>query len=292
MTLDELIQYIVVPTQLAPESLPDPTWALVIGLVLAIAAGVPFAWLAKRKLVTEAEFARYQREPAIRASDAGLLVGLYLIILIVGGILIHSIGWAGAGVDIESKHKGLMLISVVSCAIPLIFLKLRTLLHQGSKASFTPTRRGAPWLMILVIFALWIPFSIGIGLINTWLVEAFHLEAETQAVLADLTQPSRFQIPAMLLTAVIAAPIVEEFVLRSGLQAGLTWFGRVPALILATLAFTMLHGVHAQPHVFLPVFALGFALAWVYDCTRNVWYPIALHALHNGATLLFALYAN
>jgi membrane protease YdiL (CAAX protease family) len=43
---------------------------------------------------------------------------------------------------------------------------------------------------------------------------------------------------------------------------------------------------HLQLSVFVPLFALGFALAWVYKRTGSLWTSITLHALFNAISVL------
>ena len=43
---------------------------------------------------------------------------------------------------------------------------------------------------------------------------------------------------------------------------------------------------HLQLDVFVPLFALGFALAWVYQRTGSIWTSITLHAVFNCISVL------
>jgi membrane protease YdiL (CAAX protease family) len=43
---------------------------------------------------------------------------------------------------------------------------------------------------------------------------------------------------------------------------------------------------HLQLTLFVPLFVLGFALAWVYQRTGSLWTSIAMHAIFNSLAVL------
>jgi membrane protease YdiL (CAAX protease family) len=87
-----------------------------------------------------------------------------------------------------------------------------------------------------------------------------------------------------VLVAVVMAPLFEETFFRGFLFRGFaeSWgwaWGAVASAAVFGLA-------HLQLDVFVPLFALGLALAWVYKRTGSLWTSIALHALFNGLSVL------
>ena len=88
--------------------------------------------------------------------------------------------------------------------------------------------------------------------------------------------------------AVVFAPLFEEIFFRGFVYKGLrnSW-GWWPAALGSAAVFSM---AHLQLTVFVPIFALGVALAWVYERTGSLWTSIAMHAIFNGlAVLVWAL---
>lgn len=91
-----------------------------------------------------------------------------------------------------------------------------------------------------------------------------------------------------VLIAVVFAPLFEEVFFRGFVYKGLrnSW-GWWPAALGSAAVFGV---AHFQLTVFVPIFALGVALAWVYERTGSLWTSIAMHAIFNGlAVLVWAL---
>ena len=89
--------------------------------------------------------------------------------------------------------------------------------------------------------------------------------------------------------AVVLAPVAEEFIFRGVLfpfvkQLGfpkLAWFG-------VSFLFAL---IHLDVMIFIPLFVLALALAWLYEKTDNLLAPIAAHSLFNAANLVILLHA-
>jgi membrane protease YdiL (CAAX protease family) len=91
-------------------------------------------------------------------------------------------------------------------------------------------------------------------------------------------------IALFVLVAVIMAPLFEEAFFRGFLCRGLvTSWGWVWGTVVSAAVFGL---AHLQLDVFVPLFALGLALAWVYKRTGSLWTSIALHALFNAISVL------
>ena len=84
--------------------------------------------------------------------------------------------------------------------------------------------------------------------------------------------------------AVVVAPISEELLFRGFLQPALgRWTGRWMAIVLGAAFFAAAHmDLYAMPALLV----LGIALGYVYDRTRSLAAPVALHMAFNGMTLL------
>lgn len=91
-------------------------------------------------------------------------------------------------------------------------------------------------------------------------------------------------IVLFVVLAVLMAPIFEETFFRGFLFRG---FADSWGWVWGALASGAIFGLaHLQLDVFLPLAALGFALAWVYKRTGSIWTSIALHALFNAISVL------
>ena len=84
--------------------------------------------------------------------------------------------------------------------------------------------------------------------------------------------------------AVVAAPVCEEFIFRGLIFGGLRRSLGISASVLASAAIFAL--VHPAPSV-IPVFGLGVAAALVYERTRLLQGPMAVHAVYNAAIVVY-----
>jgi membrane protease YdiL (CAAX protease family) len=80
------------------------------------------------------------------------------------------------------------------------------------------------------------------------------------------------------------APFVEELTFRGAGQSLLRFLGRIPSILLVGVAFGLAHGLVEALLVLVP---FGIALAWLRDRTNSVYPGMLVHALFNGAALVF-----
>jgi membrane protease YdiL (CAAX protease family) len=86
----------------------------------------------------------------------------------------------------------------------------------------------------------------------------------------------------LLLLAVAAAPIFEEFIFRGLIFGGLRrTLGMAASMLASAAIFALVH----PPFSVLPVFGLGVATALLYERTRLLIGPIAAHAVYNAVVV-------
>ncbi len=139
--------------------------------------------------------------------------------------------------------------------------------------------------------------GIGIGLTALlviqpflWLVENLErLATKNQIPVQQILQViakthSGWVLALAAVVAVVIAPMSEELLFRGFLQPALRrWTGRWLAIVLSAAFFAAAHmDLYAMPSLLV----LGIALAYVYDRTRSLAAPVALHMAFNGLTLL------
>ncbi|MGE0431252.1 MAG: lysostaphin resistance A-like protein [Planctomycetota bacterium] len=87
---------------------------------------------------------------------------------------------------------------------------------------------------------------------------------------------------AVVVSAGVVAPLVEEIMFRGVLYVGLRKLVGVPmAIVFSALLFALMHDAG---HV--PLVALGMLLAWSYERTRNLAVPIVFHITFNAVSLI------
>lgn len=138
---------------------------------------------------------------------------------------------------------------------------------------------GWGWLLLMVNG---LSSRLSLALWSRWLPEhvlSQRLERERGALLlVDEALPD-WLLAGFFFAAVVVAPIVEEVLFRGLLHNALrVRVGRAAILVSSGLfAVTHLYIIN-----FLPVFALGVLLAWLYERRGSLWAPIVAHAFANG----------
>ena len=89
---------------------------------------------------------------------------------------------------------------------------------------------------------------------------------------------SSMPIWLVLLVSCVIAPIVEELMFRKVLMDRFSRYGSGIAITVSSISFGLFHGNFYQ---FFYSAILGFILGYIYAKTRNILYPILMHALIN-----------
>jgi membrane protease YdiL (CAAX protease family) len=129
-------------------------------------------------------------------------------------------------------------------------------------------------------------WTIPLALAAVYAVSVAHdlvVHPQEQDIISEFPR-SQMGIVLFILVAVVMAPVFEEIVFRGFLFRG---FANSWGWLWGALASSAVFGLaHLQLDVFVPLAALGFALAWVYKRTGSLWTCIAMHALFNGVAVL------
>ena len=129
-------------------------------------------------------------------------------------------------------------------------------------------------------------WTLPLALVLVYIVSAVHdsfVHPRQQDIIGQFPH-STAGIALFVIVAVIMAPVFEETFFRGFLFRGFaTSWGWVWGALASATVFGL---AHLQLSVFVPLFALGFALAWVYKRTGSLWTSITLHALFNAISVL------
>jgi membrane protease YdiL (CAAX protease family) len=119
------------------------------------------------------------------------------------------------------------------------------------------------------------------SIIYSALVQTFHLPLQTNA--DELAQQAHYMpltVLALLIGAVVVAPICEEIFFRGFLFSGLLHgMALWPAVLLSSLLFGIAHG---QVGSFVPLVIIGMVLAVVRWYTGSIWPGFAIHMGNNA----------
>ena len=188
----------------------------------------------------------------------------------------------------------IMELNILYFGVNFVFVLL--VFHRFLWKSFRRVRDDF-WLFVQTLilgFALYylssIVLSMGMGFVFGEYVVA------NDEVVSSLVVQNR---GLMFLATVIAAPIVEEVLIRGVVFGSFHRMSRYLAYAVSMLVFSLMHvwqyvtvmdwqGILANTLTYLPA---GVALGWTYEKSGTIWCPIGLHALINalayGITLAF-----
>ena len=137
--------------------------------------------------------------------------------------------------------------------------------------------------------ALWLLITYPLILIIQETVQQFTGASDDSQLIVSyfLEHPDLRHRIAVILMAVVVAPVAEEIIFRGYFYGVIRCFGgRIPALLTSSLLFAAIH-VHLPS---IPgLFILAVILCFLYERTASLWAPIALHAAFNASTIIFLI---
>ncbi|HPD16840.1 MAG TPA: CPBP family intramembrane metalloprotease [Planctomycetota bacterium] len=114
------------------------------------------------------------------------------------------------------------------------------------------------------------------------------IPARPQEVLAQVALLSPAAFGFVLFSAVVVTPMTEEIVFRGFVYATLRRsLGPLAAIALSAAAFA---AMHAYAFGLLPLFVIGFLLAYLYERTGSLWASVTAHAANNLYALLITYF--
>ena len=89
----------------------------------------------------------------------------------------------------------------------------------------------------------------------------------------------------MMLTVIVAAPILEEILFRGIIQGSLVRkYGPWRGVLVASAIFGVVHGI---PQQVVNAFFVGAVLGFVYYCSRSLIVVMVIHAINNAFSYFF-----
>lgn len=153
------------------------------------------------------------------------------------------------------------------------------------------------WLGMIAWFMSFPIVSIISDLVDTAMKVLFHLkDYEQNAVkFVKIAKSSPTSLVFALLSVLIAAPLLEEFLFRGVLQTYLKKrMGSGAAILLSAFCFALFHfsDVQGLGNVSLTIslFILGLFLGFLYQRQGSLWAPIGLHIAFNGVSAFRILF--
>lgn len=133
-------------------------------------------------------------------------------------------------------------------------------------------RTSIPFSVLLAYLCVGYLFLLMGSLVGTAVTSAIGADSPVETYLLEA------DVWVNLLPLVVLAPVCEELMFRKLLLDRTAQYGQREALILSALLFALMHGNFSQAFY---AFGLGLVLAALYLRTRNILYPILVHAFVN-----------
>lgn len=173
------------------------------------------------------------------------------------------------------------VVGIVVYGVILLLIWAFTVRKYRVRWSALGLRRppGLYWALVLPIL---VGMYLAAGLVSAIVVKLFYGGKAENPQVKDITGGGDFswmKLVLALITASIAAPIVEELFFRGMLYGWLrTRWSAVGGVVLSAAIFS---GAHAIPLILASIFVVGVTLAIVYERTKSTLATMALHSLFN-----------
>lgn len=203
------------------------------------------------------------------------IVSAYVAILITEIVMLVTLGKDTALSLIENN---IFVVSLLSFAPSyLVGLPIFLLLTRGMKTAKREKRK----ITFYEFFSLFLISQVGL-VVGSTVSEALSsfISMFKGSPVTNHTDTLITSMPIwlVLLVTVIIAPIVEELMFRKVIMDRFSRYGDAVAITVSSISFGLFHGNFYQ---FFYAAILGFILGFIYAKTRNIVYPILMHALIN-----------
>ena len=213
----------------------------------------------------------------------GASFGLFLLAALVLGGLFGALTLAFPSLDIkEPPFDMLLYVLQFSLAFAYIYFDAR----QGYRFRERSGQAQPGWgkaqfgripLPLLILLIAVLPFSLAVITepLTSWIPMPESLRSLFESMLSNNW--------STIITVVVLAALLEEWLLRGVVLKGLLLKGYSPAKAIIWSA-VIFGAIHLNPWQAVTGFTLGCLFGWIYWRTRCLWLTIFLHALNNGTS--------
>ncbi|RFP10809.1 MULTISPECIES: CPBP family intramembrane glutamic endopeptidase [unclassified Duganella] len=160
----------------------------------------------------------------------------------------------------------------------LVYVLMRFVYWRSKTAGVPAILRGGDTRLTLRYGAMAAAVACAVGLAYLVVLQHSSLWSEIARQMTASTGPRGW----LLLLAVLAAPLFEEFIFRGLIYGGLRRsMPAAPAMLMSAAIFAVVH----PPVSMLPVFVLGLCTAWTYERSKTLLGPMLVHAVYNAIIL-------
>ncbi len=218
---------------------------------------------------------------------SGYIILIYFIMTqfvgIIGVQLLAKTGWYDIqGNQQQAIQQLLVHWELIGFSLTLIvfFLIYRKELMKDTKLSITLSRRTFVWILVGIILVF-------LGQMVGSLLDKSIFQLTTQSANTSSTVADAAISPMALISIVLLAPLVEEFVFRYAAINILTQkFKQTWSILISSLFFAIMH--FDFPFIF-GYFLIGIILAVIYIRTNRLLVSFVVHACMNLIVVIFQI---
>ena len=207
----------------------------------------------------------------------GLVLLSLLIAIIFGSGIVSILKLVFQNIDITNISLLSMLISTLMIGLPVIIYLRINKLSIRQRLRINKISHNTLFSIIII--------SIGFIIIIDELDRIIYVLFGSPDFLGELVEQlkitSVYSGFLIILTTVIVAPVVEEFLFRGFLQNVLeeSWGDITKAILVTSLFFAL---IHLNPYWIVQIYLLGMLLGYLSWRTNSIMPGIILHGLNNG----------
>lgn len=238
-------------------------------VVLVLMAGLALALWQKSRDALPYLLDPTVRPPARVSTADGLIAATLFFILQAIGVALFS----------NPRAPSLAVLVSAFAVAGVVVFALTRLIYWRTRTQGVPAILGgvAPAQALRLAAGLALPAVLGA---IAYLLVLRHANLWPEALMQAVPAPANRIW--LLLLAVGAAPLCEEFIFRGLIYGGLRRsMGVLPALCVSAALFAIMH----PPVSMLPVFGLGLATAYAFERSKSLLAPMLVHAFYNAAVL-------
>ena len=179
---------------------------------------------------------------------------------------------------------GYLLVFMLPAAVLRWTISKKGLRYRPMKAELRISR----WLPVIVlggVLLIWVQ-----SYLNSAMVSVFNYQAFSSEVLWERGEMRYgYQIVLQFIVMALVPAFCEEFLFRGAVLTNLLPFGRVPAILISSLLFAMMHQNAEQ---ILYAFAAGILFGVIYERSGSIWNCFFLHLFNNFASFALEIAAS
>ena len=203
------------------------------------------------------------------------LVALTILVQAVSGLAVEP--FIPANGAAQSWH---LLVSYVLCFVVIGFVVIKASPQPSPKGRECGSPSlGGGWGEAVLLLLFMPALALLIEPLYAWIPMPEWIQLLFEAAFKNDTPT--------FLSAVVAAPLAEEWLCRGVILKGLlTHYSPRKAIVWSAVLFGVLH---MNPWQAIPAFCLALAIGWVYWRTRSLWPCIFMHAVNNSLAFLMLI---